>query len=327
MDILSTFKKKRLKLEDIEVKLKPADYLELYQFVHQQREAGRLKPVKNSGSNGKNPELYQAYTLVEQPIDTAKYEEELRYQMRLKIDYYLNHMKQYEKDREALLQLNSFLINSKQLLEVEASLNERAFQIWQREKFLQKEGGKTLLKNVGLTASDLNFYETAEPIAYYTQHKKTPQTVLIIENKDTFYSMRKHLLEGNKNLLGVNIGTLIYGGGKNVTKAFRDFAMSVEPYLLHQENEFFYFGDLDYEGIQIYHSLARVATVHPFVPGYQRMLTKASGKGLPKTKKGQNRNLDPKFFDYFGIEEQAAMKAVLEADDYIPQEILSIIDF
>ena len=83
----------------------------------------------------------------------------------------------------------------------------------------------------------------------------------------------------------MNIGTLIYGGGKGVTKSFRDFSMSVEPYLLHPKNQFYYFGDLDYEGIQIYHSLAEIITVHPFIPGYQRMLTKARGKVLPKTPK------------------------------------------
>lgn len=99
------------------------------------------------------------------------------------------------------------------------SLNERSFQIWQQEKFLAQEGQR-LLKNVGLTLDDLNIYETAEPLAYYSVSKETPQNILIIENKDTFYSLRKHMIEGHQQILGFPMKTLIYAGGKKGIKGF-----------------------------------------------------------------------------------------------------------
>lgn len=51
---------------------------------------------------------------------------------------------------------------------------------------MAKDGGKTILKHCGLSEDKLNFYTTSEPFAYYTVHKQVTQTVLIIENKDTF---------------------------------------------------------------------------------------------------------------------------------------------
>ena len=71
-------------------------------------------------------------------------------------------------------------------------------------KILAQEGQR-LLKNVGLTVDDLNIYETAEPLAYYSVSKETPQNILIIENKDTFYSLRKFLIERHPRILGCSI--------------------------------------------------------------------------------------------------------------------------
>lgn len=204
------------------------------------------------------------------------------------------------------------------------SLNERSFQIWQQEKFLAQEGQR-LLKNVGLTLDDLNIYETAEPLAYYSVSKETPQNILIIENKDTFYSLRKYMIEGHQQILGFPMKTLIYAGGKKGIKGFQHFEASVEPYLLHQANRFYYFGDLDYEGILIFEKLRDHFYCEPFVLAYEAMLKKSVSLQLPKTKEKQNRQISEMFFNYF--EECTLMKAILESDRYIPQEILTMQDF
>ncbi len=137
-------------------------------------------------------------------------------------------------------------------------MNERSFEIWQREKFLIKEQGKKILKRCKIEPEILNVYETTEPLSYYSHTRKTPQNLLIIENKDTFYSMRKHLLNGNDTILGMKIGTLIYGGGKGIFRSFQDFDLCVVPYMKTEENQIYYFGDLDYEGIGIYECLAEL---------------------------------------------------------------------
>ncbi len=59
------------------------------------------------------------------------------------------------------------------------------------------------------------------------------------------------------------------------------------------------------------------------------MIEKADRIGidsLPRTKEGQNRNIDSVFLSCFSQRQQAKIRAVLEQERYIPQEILNIED-
>ena len=94
---------------------------------------------------------------------------------------------------------------------------------------------------------------------------------------------------------------------------------------MHQDNRFYYFGDLDYEGIIIYESLCAHFYCEPLVSAYEAMLQKAANLPLPKTKEKQKRHEQGVFFSYFN--EVSAMKAILENEYYIPQEILTMEDF
>ena len=183
-------------------------------------------------------------------------------------------------------------------------------------------------------------YGTTEPLAYYAHTREVPQKLLIVENKDTFYSMRRHLLDGKSTILGEPVGTLIYGAGKGILKSFQDFDLCVEPYMKEPGNEILYFGDLDYEGIGIYESLAGMFAkswqIRPFTAAYYEMLKKAEEgkKGdldvgvemLPDTKDGQVHRECEHFFSYFDMDQVYQMKRILEAGKYIPQEILNISD-
>ena len=178
----------------------------------------------------------------------------------------------------------------------------------------------------------LNVYSTAEPFAYFASHRLVPQKLLILENKDPFFGMRKFLLEGNHTIFGESVSTLIYGAGKRVVSSFRDFEISAEPYMKDAGNEFLYFGDLDYEGIVIYEKLAEAfsskAQIRPFIPAYLAMLDKGDqALSLPLSKEHQNRNISGLFFSYFDLKTVERMKAVLESGRYIPQEILNAGDY
>ena len=100
-----------------------------------------------------------------------------------------------------------------------------------------------------------------------------------------------------------------------------------------QENQIYYFGDLDYEGIGIYERLAEPFEcwqyeIRPFTAAYERMLAKAQKVcGLPMTKEKQNRRISGRFFAYFSEQTVLKMKEILESGRYIPQEILNIGDF
>lgn len=144
--------------------------------------------------------------------------------------------------------------------------------------------------------------------------------------------MRRHLLEGNEEILGIKIDTLIYGAGKGIFRSFEDFDLCVEPYMQAEGNQIFYFGDLDYEGIGIYENLAELFNeewkIIPFMAGYEKLLDKAvKAVSIPETKERQNRNIKNIFFSYFSTERIKQMKEILGKGRYVPQEILNISDF
>lgn len=325
---------KRVTLEQLLGVRQNLPYKEQYHYIRKRLEQGDIRPLLASGTNGKKPALYWEYWLVEEKKDYSELEEELKYRMipQISVDYYLKHLENYEHDRTWVLLLNDYLREQQDWLVYSESLNERSFEIWGREKFLSKEQGKKILKRCGLSEEDLNVYSTTEPLAYYSHTREVPQNLLILENKDTFYSMRRSMLEGHAEIFGVKMGTLIYGAGKGILRSFRDFDLCVEPYMKNPENHIYYFGDLDYEGIGIYEKLAGMFEkrwkIEPFCPAYEAMLHKArETERLPDTKEQQNRNIGTLFFSYFTETQLEEMKQILESDAYIPQEILNITDF
>lgn len=325
---------KRVALEQLLGGRQNLSYPEQYEYIRRRLEQGVIRPLLASGTNGKKPALYREYWLVEEKKDYSELEEELKYRMipQISVDYYLKHLENYEHDRAWVLLLNDYMREQQSRLSYSESLNERSFEIWGREKFLSKEQGKKILKRCGLSQEELNVYSTTEPLAYYSHTREIPQNLLILENKDTFYSMRRSMLEGNEEIFGVKMGTLIYGAGKGILRSFRDFDLCVEPYMKNPENHIYYFGDLDYEGIGIYEKLAEMFEkrwkIDPFCPVYAAMLRKArETKQLPDTKEQQNRNIGTLFFSYFTKTQVQEMKQILESDAYIPQEILNITDF
>lgn len=325
---------KRISLEELLYSRRGQPYGEQHRYVMELIGQGRVRPVKASDTNGKSPALHLSYWLLEEKPDYSAWEEELTYRLHPKIgvDYYLAHPEQYGKDRDDVLALDRYLREDAALLDYPESVNERSFEIWNREKFLARGPGKTILKRCGLEPEMLCFYETEEPLAYYARTRETPQELLILENKDTFFSMRKHMLAGNTRIFGRTIGTLIYGAGKRILRSFRDFGLCAEPYMAEGGNTLSYFGDLDYEGIGIYEQLSEGFRerflIVPFVPAYEAMLRKADrAVRLPDTSEGQNRKISGEFFTHFSAEQIRRMEVILEAGRYIPQEIVNLWDF
>lgn len=328
---------KRVTLDELLHSHLSLQYIEQYNYIMSLIEKGRIKQVSSSKTNGKKPALHLKYWVIEEKDDYSDLEEELKYMLHpvISIDYYLSHLESYEKDRKWVKLLDTYLKENKEKLQNRESLNERSFEIWKREKFLSGEEGRRILKHCGLELKDINVYHTSEPLAYYSRTRDVPQNILILENKDTFYSMRQHLINGGREILGTEIGTLVYGAGKRGIRSFEDFELGMEPYIKEKKNVIYYFGDLDYEGIGIYESMAEkfkgFSQIIPFAAAYEKMLEKAEIEAkiheLPDTKEQQNRNIKDIFFSYFSDSQTKQIKKVLECGKYIPQEILNIVDF
>lgn len=315
------------------------NYLQIYKYICSQISDEKLVPIKASKLNGKKPALYNAYWQLKdekKEKDYSKFLDELKYKINPKLNtmYYQKNPEKYLVDRKNICILSDYLTERQSRLTISETINERSFEIFHREKYLDREGGRELLSRLGISGEDLNFYQTWEPMSYYSHQKKTPQNFLIIENKDTFYSMRKHLISGNDSLLHLSVGTLIYGGGKGIYKTFEDYIHGVEPYFADKNNQVFYFGDIDYEGILIYETLAKkyekYTNIILFTEAYEKMIYHAEQMGmeeLPDTKEGQNKNIGELFLKQFTPAQQKKIKHVLHSGKYIPQEILNEGDY
>lgn len=327
---------KRVSLEELAKESREESYLGQYQYICSQIQKKAIKPVKSSPTNGKTPALHLSYWRIEQTEDYAELIEELKFHMApaICIDYYLKHPAVYQQEARWVRLLNRYFIEQGMGTPKTVSVNERSFQIWGREKFLQKEEGKKILSHCGISIDQLFVYPTTEPLAYFSAHKKVPQTILILENKDTFYSTRRFLLNGGEQIFQEKIGTVIYGAGKGILRSFEDFLFCVEPHIRNPQNQILYFGDLDYEGIRIYEQLQDLflekCKIQPFVNAYAAMLEKAKKQDmdfLPKMKEKQNRRLSGNFFCHFPKELYGQMQQLLSTGKYIPQEIITMADF
>ena len=68
---------KRQSLEAVLGEMNSGPYLEQYEYIKALLEAGRIKPVKSSGKNGKKPALHLEYWLIDKQVDYSALEQEL----------------------------------------------------------------------------------------------------------------------------------------------------------------------------------------------------------------------------------------------------------
>ena len=314
--------------------LEGAPYAEQAARIDALAAAGAVWAVKSSPTNGKRPALHvQWWRRVAGERDDAALFEELNYRLHplIQTQFYRAHPAAYAKDRAEVLQLSAFLSGSRDMLARPASVNERSFQIWGREKFLKRKRGEKLLRRCGIVLGEggLNAFETAEPLAAFALCRQAPQNVLVLENLDAFCSLRRLLAERPRPLLGTRFGTIVYGGGKSVAASLRQFSASAEPYLQDRGCRFYYFGDLDWEGLGIYEAVAKAfagqGVLEPFVPAYAKMAAMAEGRTLPES---DHRPKDcPRFFSFFPAPLASAMRAILEGGRRVPQEIVTAADW
>lgn len=336
MKDLRTLNIKKIELNEIRNYYKISEYEELNKLICNLIENNVIRPVKASRTNGMRPALYNKYFIIEEKKDYSSYIDEINYTLNplINTSYYFKNLDKYIDDRKYILKFSKFLDNRNNRMSNKAiSKNECSFEIWQEEKFLSEGKGEKILKNLGFDLDILNVYETSEPLSYYSVNKVEPQNILILENKDTFYTYRKYLMDNcGNNILGQSISTLIYGSGKKIYRSFSDFTLWAEPYFFNKENNIFYFGDLDFEGIIIYERLydefKENIEIKLFQEAYIYMIDKYTDKDLdlPKTKDLQNKNIKDIFLNNFDDNYKNKIIRILNSGKYIPQEIININD-
>ena len=126
----------------------------------------------------------------------------------------------------------------------------------------------------------------------------------------------------------------IYGEGKKIARKMDSLTEFDKSFFGGAKTTYYYFGDLDYEGIGIFHDLINVnpmLNIKLMKTLYVAMLDASKDiiDKLPVTKEKQVKKAEQLewFVSFFNPGHQGIIKNILESDRYIPQEILNNEDF
>ena len=323
------FEKGIKEIEVLQKALGISDYRKFCHVINRLVDEGKLKPTKGGrDTNGKVPPLAKKYRIIEEKknYDKAKLLTEIqnKFPLKYKRNYYKNHLDQYQMDRSYIMMLCSYHKRQDLPLNESMSYNERLYDIFNHEKSVFITPLQTILSRLGLDEGYLNFYKTPEPFIYYSSNENEKQKILIVENKDTWYTMRRLLQEGYEGF-----DSIIYGEGKKILSSIEELREHQKSYFRNIENSYRYFGDLDDEGLNIFLSLAdRVPDINIklWQEGYDKMLKLAEKNNRWRVYKSQRSIGEEKISKLFPDWDYETIKKVVSRfleNEYIPQEILN----
>ena len=327
---LLEYKNKTIELNDLSVLLKKsmADTSALYEAVIELVESGLLAPVKKSGMNGnKKYPLYKKYRITAEPDISSDVIGQISslHPILLKNGYLSSHPSVYADNVVIIDKLSQFFFQRKS--NVPVSRKERSFEIFEQEKILDDSSIKSLIKSLGITQDDLCFYDTPEYCFHdYIPEKKNNMVLLICENKDIWFNIRRCMFEDNyKSLFGTHIDGVVYGNGNKVSQK-KGALIEYVRFMGSSNVRFLYWGDIDREGFDIFR---RTKAVNPsldislFIPGYRKMIERARHIQLeesPSSKKEGMRFDD--LIELFTPEEKIFLNTVFTENKLVPQEII-----
>lgn len=301
---------------------------ELFEIVSILSEQQILTPIKNSKTNGNR--LYPIYMKYKISLPQENYETELKeinalHPLLQRNRYLLSNPKEYKKYRSLIQKLDHYLF-ARSGKEIAISRKERSFEIFDEEKTLDDKTFNALLTRIGVLSSVLAFYDTPEYCFNdYIPDRKTQMTLLICENKDIWFNIRRMMFENNAtNIFDTYIDGVVYGCGNKICAigaltAYTEFIGSKVKYL--------YWGDIDREGLNIYLGAVRAnpnIDIKLFVPAYEEMLRLARTKNMPDSKDERNR-----IENYSGIYDlvdknlRTIFEQSIQKNKRIPQEIIT----
>lgn len=318
-DFLIPYKQKTItleKLEEASLNL-GTTYEDFCIDMHRLEELGVLQPIVSKGRSLRPEGFGNAYRIHRHLLleDHHKTLQKYRLLFHEALDlssYYALSEEAFFKDLTYLEKLNAYL-RTQGLPEEGAPAPLRSYALVGNEKWIQEEGGKELLTRVGLYDA-LRIYPVADPLMFAIHpesFRRDQHLHLIVENKTTFEGLLPVLRE-------TAFSTLLYGQGKAILKSIELFPLQCP---LEGTHQFLYFGDLDREGILIYHLLRKRWPVALALPFYEACLQKPATQG--KTYQKEKTETMEEFFASFSPAKQNQLKSLLEDGFYYPQEILS----
>lgn len=283
---------------------------------------GLLIAVKASGTNGnlKKP-LYNKYKIITENKDFSDIISDIKklHPKLISGGYLLNKPEDYIKYKNEIELLNIYLFTHN-LTGIAVSRKERSFEIFNEEKLLGTF--MAFLEKLGINSEVLNFYDTPEYcFADYISTRKSDMTLLICENKDIWFNIRRIMFEESHfTLFGVTFDGTVYGAGNAVTEKNR--LAEYTRFLRTKTVRYYYWGDIDRAGFDIYLRLQPSVTL--LCVAYSEMLQLAQGRIIPES--DDNRTLNINFDDIYKLFdgfEQNSLKTYITQNKRIPQEIIN----
>lgn len=314
---LLNLKKKTVKLHELEQVSSSLTYLAFAELILSLESDNILVPIKSHGTNGKQPALRLGYRIHIQSLQNDFHKKLVAARVKL---HPLIRMERYfelpytgwQSDYPYLLAINSYL-NRQPLPTTYAAAPERSFELVANEKWISELAGKEILERIGLW-DKLLIIPVADPLMFAINPDKVltaKQMHLIVENKTTYQALLPVLQD-------TDFSTLIYGVGNKIVKSIENFDHQYP--VIDSEHAFYYFGDIDYAGLTIWHRLSEKMRILPAMPFYKAALSKSS----PSGKQNQTRVEEAvhAFIAYFSTELQQQIEQTLAEGYYYPQEIL-----
>lgn len=325
---LKKYGKKKISKTDLESVFAVSSDEELFEIISILSEQQILSPIKISKTNGNR--LYPIYSKYKVSLPQETYETELKeidaLHPLLQSNSYLHaNPKEYKKYRILIQKLDCYLF-SRSGKEIAISRKERSFEIFDEEKTLDDKTFSALLERIGIASNVLAFYDTPEYCFNdYIPDRKAQMTLLICENKDIWFNIRRMMFENNAtNIFDTHIDGVVYGCGNKVSGIG---ALTKYTEFIGSEVKYLYWGDIDRAGLNIYLSAVRVnpkIDIKLFVPAYEEMLRLAQTKNLPDSNDERNRIENySQIFDLFDQDLRTLFEQSIQNNKRIPQEIIT----
>jgi len=321
LSFLQARKKKTILLSELEQLVGgQTSYEDFALIINALEQKGIITAVKQQGYNQKTIPLANAYRIFHSkiPADYLQEIERLHFTLHplIKLEaYYSLGASEWENDRPYILLLNDFL-KEKGLPTNEATAPERSYALVGDEKWIDEKDGKKLLERVGLW-SGMKIVYLPDPLMLAVNQLWLPQGEetslhLVVENKTTFHALLDFLPD-------TNFYSLIYGAGWKITADI--FMLDKQLGLKNRKQCIYYFGDLDYEGVSIWHTLNMRYPALPALPFYSALLSRPAARG--KENQVCNEEALAHFLTCFSAPEQEIIRDILGNGGYYPQEALS----
>lgn len=278
-----------------------------------------ISPVKSHGYNNKKISLANTYRINKSYFkkklmdEIIPYESKFHSHISLKA-YYSLDKKSWEKDLPYIEKIDEYL-KKHGLPKEEAVSQQRSYEITGNEKWIDEEGGRKILERIGLM-EDLKITSEPDPLMFAININRICKGErhyhLIVENKATFYG----LIDDIEN---TNFTSLVYGAGWKILGGIAVLEKQVG--LINKENIVYYFGDLDLEGISIWHSLNGKRRAILATDFYEELLKKPPSYG--KENQNANKEAIDSFLMNFSDSSRRNIIHILEQGGYYPQEGLN----